>query len=80
MLIAPADEFNSNTPSESKSNVSSELIVMSPVPVDANAIPPVPEFRFTAVAPVTLPIVIVSSNAPVPIDIVLSPCVPILIA
>ena len=39
---------------------------MSPVPVDANAIPPVPEFRFTAVAPVTLPIVIGLADAPVP--------------
>ena len=31
-------------------------------------------------APVLLPIFIVSANAPVPIDIVLSPCVPILMA
>ena len=64
--IAPALEFNSKTPSASKSNVSSEFIVISPVPVDAKAIFPVPEFIAIAVAPVTLPIVIVLAAAPVP--------------
>ena len=80
ILIAPALEFSSNTPSASRSSVSSELIVISPAPVEAKAIPPVPAFKAKAVAPVTLPILTVLANAPVEIDTVLSPCVPILIA
>ena len=67
IFIIPADEFNSNIPSESIIKVSSELIVISPEPVDAKFIPPVPEFISIWVAPVTLPIVIVLEEAPVPI-------------
>ena len=80
ILIAPAEELSSNTPSASNVKVSSELIVISPVPVDAKAILPVPDVIDTAVAPVVLPTLIVSANAPVPIRIVLSPCIPILIS
>ena len=80
ILIIPPDEFNSRIPSESSNNVSSESIVISPVPVDAKAIPPVPEFNAIEVAPVTLPIIITSANSPFPILIDLSPCAPILIA
>ena len=79
ILIAPALEFNSNIPPASNNKVSSELIVISPVSVDANAILPVPEVIETAVVVLLLPILIISGNPPVPIDIVLSPCVPILI-
>ena len=43
-------------------------------------IPPLPELRFTAVTPVTLPKFNVLANAPFEIETVLSPCVPILIA
>ena len=71
--LASADEFSSSTPSESSSKVSSESIVISPDPVDAKAILPVPDVILTAVAPVALPRFIVSANAPVPILMVLSP-------
>ncbi len=54
--ITPAEEFNSRTPAESIRTVSEEFNVISPVPVDARAIEPVPEVIVTAVAPVALPI------------------------
>ena len=78
--ITPSLELSSKTPSASTKNVSSESIVISPVPVEFIAVPAVPELTVTPVAPSTLPIAITSANAPVPIDIVLSPCVPIFIA
>ena len=69
MLIAPPAVLSSKTPSESSNNVSSEFITISPAPVDAKAIPPVPAFKLTALAPVRLPIVIVLAAAPIPIFI-----------
>ncbi len=59
MEITPAEELSSRTPAESSNRVSEELSVMSPVLVEARAIPPVPELRASAVDVVVLPIVIV---------------------
>jgi hypothetical protein len=45
--ITPAEELSSKTPAESKSNVSADATVISPAPVDAKAIPAVPELITT---------------------------------
>ena len=67
ILIIPALEFNSNTPSASNKSVSSELIVISPAPVEVSCMPAVPELITTFEAPVILPIVITLAAAAVPI-------------
>ena len=83
ILIAPPDVFNSNTPSASNNKVLSELMVISPIPVDDNAIPPVPEFISTNTAfnstsvEAALPIVITLPIASIPILIAAVPSVSI---
>ncbi|NBW64355.1 hypothetical protein EBR44_01085, partial [bacterium] len=66
MLMAPAELFSSSTPAESMSTVSALATAKSPVPVVVMSMPPVPVLTFTAVAPVTLPRVIVWAAASAP--------------
>ena len=84
ILIAPAEEFSSSTPSASTRKVSSESKVISPVPVEVIETPPVPEVMLIEVELSLLPIAIISAaevpEETVPIFIVSEPkVVPILI-
>ena len=69
MPITPAEELISTTPAPSIRTVSADAKVISPVPVLAKAMLPVPEVRTNPVAPVAFPIVIVRAAAPVPMFI-----------
>lgn len=72
----PALEFNSNTPAESKSNVSEEFKVISPVLAVDNAILPVPARKVRAETPVRLPIEVLKSAAAVLIVVVPDETIP----